>query len=312
MHEQMGRIERAHRTIGSLVKSWLVAASLPKTLWYKASCSAVHVLNRIHTSTNSMTPYEARYRVKSSLKHLRVFGCLAYTHIPKEKRNKLERQGRPGLFVGYFEEGEGYEFYDLEQGKFFVEESAQFWEDTFPGEELKDQLEEHMTTHDDFHSYEDDSFESEGGYMTGSEDIDEIQVEAEVENQDYNFDDHDHNNLYNADEQSAIEENRGGEEKEIENTEGLRRSTRERRKPDRYSPMLGGDDLEDAHPKGGWGFGRFFVASDGEKSLNFTQARASEDWRDYKLAMIDFLKYLHRCGGFTVTSRPKKLVNILG
>ena len=36
-----------------------------------------------------------------SYKHLRVFGCEAYSHVPKEFRNKLEPKNRKCIFLGY-------------------------------------------------------------------------------------------------------------------------------------------------------------------------------------------------------------------
>ena len=35
--------------------------------------------------------------------HLKIFGCLVYLHVPKEKRSKLDSSGKKGIFVGYNE-----------------------------------------------------------------------------------------------------------------------------------------------------------------------------------------------------------------
>ena len=37
------------------------------------------------------------------LSHLRIFGCPIYTHIPKEKRTKLDPFGKKCIFIGYSE-----------------------------------------------------------------------------------------------------------------------------------------------------------------------------------------------------------------
>ena len=37
------------------------------------------------------------------MNHLKIFGCLVYVHIPKEKRTKLDPSGKKGIFVGYCE-----------------------------------------------------------------------------------------------------------------------------------------------------------------------------------------------------------------
>jgi hypothetical protein len=49
----------------------------------------------------SKTPYEAWDGRKPILKHLRVFGCLAFGDVPKEKRKKLDYKATPSIFVGY-------------------------------------------------------------------------------------------------------------------------------------------------------------------------------------------------------------------
>ena len=58
------------------------------------------------------TPYEAWHGRKPSLKHLREFGCLAFVHIAKEKRKKLDYRPTPGIFIGYSTSTKQYFEYD--------------------------------------------------------------------------------------------------------------------------------------------------------------------------------------------------------
>jgi hypothetical protein len=46
------------------------------------------------------------------LKHLRVFGCLAFVHVPKEKRKKPHYRATPGIFVAYRISTKQYLVYD--------------------------------------------------------------------------------------------------------------------------------------------------------------------------------------------------------
>ena len=55
-----------------------------------------------------MTPFEAWTKEKPKIEHLRVFGCDAYAHIPKDERKKLESKSRKCIFVGYGESVKGY------------------------------------------------------------------------------------------------------------------------------------------------------------------------------------------------------------
>jgi hypothetical protein len=105
------------------------------------------------------TPYEIKEGVKPSVKHLRIFGCKAYVHIPKEKRTKLDQQGIAAIFVGYSESSSEYEFYDLKEGKFFTNGSAIFDEACFPAEKMQDELEDLLVSEIDYQNdsgYEDD------------------------------------------------------------------------------------------------------------------------------------------------------------
>ena len=53
-----------------------------------------------------------------SYKHLRVFGCEAYCHIPKEFRDKLAPKSKKCIFLGYGESGEmGFRLWDPEARK---------------------------------------------------------------------------------------------------------------------------------------------------------------------------------------------------
>eukprot|EP00253_Pinus_taeda_P030986 PITA_30986 len=46
------------------------------------------------------TPQEVWTGKKPSLSHLRVFGCDAYVHVPKEKRTKMDSKSEKCIFIG--------------------------------------------------------------------------------------------------------------------------------------------------------------------------------------------------------------------
>jgi len=99
-----GVVERANRTIMECVRCMLDDAGLSNKYWAFAVSVAVYLKNRTPTrSVVGKTPYEAwhGFGKKPSMKHLRVFGCLAFVHFPKEKRKKLDYRATPGIFVGY-------------------------------------------------------------------------------------------------------------------------------------------------------------------------------------------------------------------
>lgn len=50
---------------------------------------------------SNKTPQEAWSGFKPSVNHLRIFGCIAYAHIPKQKTEKLDQKSEKVIFVGY-------------------------------------------------------------------------------------------------------------------------------------------------------------------------------------------------------------------
>jgi hypothetical protein len=88
-------------------------AALSKKYWAFAVSVAIYLKN--HTPTRSVvgkSPYEAWHERKPSLKYLSVFGYLAFVHVPKEKRNKLDYRATPGIFIGYSISTKQYFVYD--------------------------------------------------------------------------------------------------------------------------------------------------------------------------------------------------------
>lgn len=68
-------------------------------------------------------PEELWSELTPSLEHLRVFGCTAYAHVPKELRQKLDPKGKEFLFMGYCEDSKGYKLIDPETKKITIADS---------------------------------------------------------------------------------------------------------------------------------------------------------------------------------------------
>jgi hypothetical protein len=56
-----------------------------------------------HSALGLKTPEEMFTGKKPKVIHLKIFGCLVFIHLPKEKRNKLDPSRKKGIFVGYCE-----------------------------------------------------------------------------------------------------------------------------------------------------------------------------------------------------------------
>ena len=83
--EQNPIAEKMNRTIQERLQCMLSNASLSCGFWAEAMKTAVHVINRSPTkSLDGGIPEEAWSGKKPSYSHLRIFGCEAYAHVPKE------------------------------------------------------------------------------------------------------------------------------------------------------------------------------------------------------------------------------------
>jgi hypothetical protein len=64
-----------------------------------------------------MTPEEKFTGKKLDVSHFRVFGCIAYVHVPNEKRSKLYPKVEKCIFIGYSLEQKRYKRFNLSTRK---------------------------------------------------------------------------------------------------------------------------------------------------------------------------------------------------
>jgi transposase InsO family protein len=84
--QKNGIAKRKNRSIVHSTKAMLHDQGLETFLWGEASNIVVYLQNRCpHSYLEFKTPEEVFTGKKPDLKHLRIFGCPIYVHIPKEK-----------------------------------------------------------------------------------------------------------------------------------------------------------------------------------------------------------------------------------
>lgn len=76
-----------------------------------------------------MTLEEAFTGKKPDVSHFRIFGSLAYCHIPKDTRTKLDQTKERGYFVGYSETSKAYHIFILGTRWIIVRRDVKFMED---------------------------------------------------------------------------------------------------------------------------------------------------------------------------------------
>ena len=83
-------------------RSMLSSVGIGQEFWAKVVETTCYLVNRSPTSTLiDKTPQEVWTDKKPFIKHMKVFGCDAYVHVPKEKRIKLDNKDEKCFFIGY-------------------------------------------------------------------------------------------------------------------------------------------------------------------------------------------------------------------
>lgn len=124
--EQNGVAERKNRYLMEAVRSMLIDANLPNTYWGEAVMTATYLQNKLPTRIMQMTPYESWHNRKPNVNNLKVFGCRAFAHIPKQNRNKLQAKAHEYIFIGYPQASKGYRLLENSSGKIIASRDVRF------------------------------------------------------------------------------------------------------------------------------------------------------------------------------------------
>jgi Integrase core domain len=133
--QQNGVVERRNQTVVAMARSMMKSMNMPAEFWGEAVATAVYILNRAPTkSLIGMTPYEAWYKRKPAVHHMRTFGYVAHVKEVKDHIRKLAARSSPMVFIGYESGSKAYRVYDPSTKKvsitrdvIFEEEKAWDW-----------------------------------------------------------------------------------------------------------------------------------------------------------------------------------------
>jgi len=73
-----------------------------------------------------MTPKEKFRGKKPDVSHFKVFGCIAYMHVPDEKRSKLNPKAKKCIFIGYSSKQKKYRCFNPSTRKLQVSRDVVF------------------------------------------------------------------------------------------------------------------------------------------------------------------------------------------
>jgi hypothetical protein len=92
-----------------MVNCMIQSKGLSLKYWAKAINCENYIVNRTPTKAlKNITPEEDWTKIKPDVSHFRVFGSIAWAHIPDEKRKALQPKSEKCIFVGYSKDVKGY------------------------------------------------------------------------------------------------------------------------------------------------------------------------------------------------------------
>ena len=92
--------------------------------------TTVYVINRSPSPTLDWDiPQRVWTDKEASYRHLRVYGCLAYVHIRKDQRGKLDPTTWPCILLGYGDDEFGYRLWNLADKKVIRSRDIVFMEE---------------------------------------------------------------------------------------------------------------------------------------------------------------------------------------
>jgi hypothetical protein len=124
--QQNGVAKRKNMAITGAARSMLHDQTLTLFLWVEESVVAIYLQNRSpHRILGKKTHEEA---FTSRRPDIRIFGCLTYSHVPLEKRTKLDPTAQQGILVGYSKVSKAYWIYIPSQQRVVVSRDVRFEE----------------------------------------------------------------------------------------------------------------------------------------------------------------------------------------
>lgn len=128
--QQNGKAERKNRSLVERSRAILEESGVPKEFWGEVIRFVNYVMNRgTSTSLVGVTPAELWYGKKPDVSNLRVFGCIAYSHIPREFRSKFDSKTEKCVMMGYAETG--YRLWSIKRRKMILSRDVEFDEGKF-------------------------------------------------------------------------------------------------------------------------------------------------------------------------------------
>nr|GEV72911.1 retrovirus-related Pol polyprotein from transposon TNT 1-94 [Tanacetum cinerariifolium] len=107
--------ERINRMLLNKVMCLLIQSGLPDSFWAEAMVTAAYLINRSpSTALEKKTPMDLWLEHPANYEMLRIFGCVAYSHV---NQGKLKPRAIKCIFLGYPDGVKGYRLWRLDDVK---------------------------------------------------------------------------------------------------------------------------------------------------------------------------------------------------
>lgn len=91
-----------HKHLLETSRALLFQSKLPIKFWGDRVFNATYLINRFPSKVlHNKTPFELLHVTTPKYSHLKIFGCLCFSTIPKYHRDKFQPWVDPCVFSGY-------------------------------------------------------------------------------------------------------------------------------------------------------------------------------------------------------------------
>jgi hypothetical protein len=151
---QNGRAERAVGVIKTGATTLMRQAKLPREYWSSAVRTFAYIRNKVPLSANKEhIPEAIFFKTAIDYAHLRVFGCVAWAHVPKERRRAMEAKAIKCIMIGYGQQDEkgvkGYVLWNPTTRERIITANVKFWEDKTYHEVAAEQIDDPFDAEED-------------------------------------------------------------------------------------------------------------------------------------------------------------------
>ena len=125
---QNGAAESTINSIMMTARTVMAESGLGGRFWFKTAAAGKDARNVTYKERIGMSPYQAMYGEKKDVSDFRAFGCRAWVHLDKQRRQngKHTPRAKEAIYVGFTENMSAWTFYIPEDRKIMTTNQSGF------------------------------------------------------------------------------------------------------------------------------------------------------------------------------------------